>query len=160
MWLIFWPADGIWSPSRPTEFLYIIPIHFFPFYLMSFPIPAIELNLACSVKFQSNIALRAKGSVFVSSDHRISLNQIVAFPIRLRQTQGDSSFLPPFHETHLWTVFAFTVSCSLSGRAITTVALQCFHYSEHYVLEDSHIFHLLSYFEWWLSLCSELYSTT
>lgn len=64
----------------------------FPFYLMSFPVPAIELNLACSVKFQSNIALRAKGSVFVSSDHRISLNQIVAFPIRLRQIQGDSSF--------------------------------------------------------------------
>lgn len=155
MWpSVFWLADGIWSLLNSS----VLPQSIFHFYLMSFPVPAIELNLTCSVKFQSNTAFRAKGSVFVSPDHRISLNQIAAFPIRLGQTLGDSTFLPLFH---LWTVFTSIVSCSLSGRTITIVnVLQCFHYYEHYVLEDSHLFHLLSHFKGWLSMCSELCTTT
>lgn len=90
----------------PTEFLCITSIHF-PFNIMSFLVPAIILNLACSVRFQSNTALRFKGSFLVSSNHRISLNQIVAFPICLGQTLGDSTFLPPFLMGHICECICF-----------------------------------------------------
>ncbi len=60
--------------------------------------------------FQSNTALRFKGSFLVSSNHRISLNQIVAFPFCLGQTLGDSTFLPPFLMGHICECICFRLS--------------------------------------------------
>ncbi len=72
---------------------------------MSIIVSALKLNLVCEVSVKT--AFRYKGSVLMSSNHRNSLNQIVAFPICLGQTLGGSNFLPPFLMRHIFECICF-----------------------------------------------------